>query len=340
MATATVNRIAKERPSLGITMPESEVYDIASMGEGLVLKKRETIELTVDRAAEFLDYPEFMVNDQKVDRERSDRHIITLTRAQLGGTFLWEHVNLVLCKVEGQSKPIRMNGNHTSWARLQADEEGLPKNTSCPVQLLMYHAKTMEDARRLYASLDRGRARSSGVVINSYLAGTEAFAGFKKATIRYLAQGVGVWLWESGTERTLHGSDDRAMLMLEKYHKQAIQVGTILKECQTKDSMHLRRAPVIAAMFATSQKAPQIAYDFWRDVRDGLGITDKDDPRYVLRNFLLTATLAKGVSNQDMKAVGQEYMYRSCVYKWNDHRAGKKARAIKVDLEANRPLAQ
>src|SRR4051812_39039462 len=123
-----------EAPSVGIEMPTEQVLDISSMGEGLKLRDRRGYELTTDHAAEFLDYPEFIVNDEKVDRNRSESHVVYLARAMLGGTFLWEQVNLVLCYLEGNSKPTRLNGNHTCWARLVADEEGLDPKTRCPVQ--------------------------------------------------------------------------------------------------------------------------------------------------------------------------------------------------------------
>jgi hypothetical protein len=260
-------------------MPPEEVCDVASMGEGLTLKNRKTVNLTADFAAEFLDYPEFIVNDQKVDRAKSDSHVIYLARAMQGGSFLWEQVNFVLCDLDGNTKPTRLNGNHTSWARLVADSEGFDPKINCPIQLMRYKAETIEDMRRLYASLDRGRPRTHGVVIGSYLAGTEDFPDTSTKILRLLAQGLGVWLWPETSVRKLHGGDDRAYLLLKDHHKAALAVAAFLKGSGMREQMHLTRAPVVAAMFETFNKAPQIALEFWKDVRDGLGIQDKDDPR-------------------------------------------------------------
>jgi len=53
--------IAEPRHSAApkIEMPDEEVYDISSLGGGIVLKHRETIELKVEKAADFLNHSEF-----------------------------------------------------------------------------------------------------------------------------------------------------------------------------------------------------------------------------------------------------------------------------------------
>ncbi len=318
-------------------MPTEEVMDVASMGEGLVLKNRKTVELDSKFSAQFLDYPEFIINDEKVDRNRSDSHVIYLARAMQAGTFLWEQVNLVLCSLEGSSNPIRLNGQHTCWARLVAEDEGLDPKTRCPVQLLRYEAKTTEDIRRLYASIDSGRPRSQGVKVNAYLAGTEEFQDVSKGTLRLMAQGIGVWLWPEYDIRALHGAEDRSYLLLKDHYKVASAVAAFLESAQPSEQKHFKRAPVAAAMFATFNKAPQIALEFWKNVRDGLGIQDKADPQRILRDWLMQASLAKSLYNGDLKTVSQEDMYRACIYRWNDHRAGRKSKGMRIDPSLPRP---
>jgi len=319
-----------------ISMPQEEVYDIASLGEGLKMKHRGAFELNSKNAADFLDYPEFIIDDVKVDRNRSDNHVIYLARQMLAGTFLWEQVNLVLCNLPGQ-KPVRLNGQHTAWARLVAEDEGLDPKTRCQVQLLKYEAATIEDMRRLYASIDRGRPRSQGVVINSYIAGSEDFRDVPKDIIRRMAQGIAIWQWESVFSRNQHTGDDRAYLLLKDHHKVSLAVAHFLMGCSAKEMRHLKRAPVIGAMFATFSKAPHIAAEFWRDVRDGLQLNGKDDPRYVLRNWLMLASLSKSKYDGNVKTVLSEEMYRACIYKWNDFRADKPSRGVRIDLAVERP---
>lgn len=323
---------------LPIEMPEDDVLDIASLGEEIVLRNRRTLEFTPEYAASFLEYAEFWVNDQKVDRALKEPHVIHLAREMLAGNFRWEQVNLVLAELDGNV--YRLNGQHTAWARLYADEQGLNKKTRCPVQLLKYDVATIQDARRLYASLDRGLGRGHGVVVTSHLLGAEEFPGYKAQHLKMLAAGLGTWLWESEKQRELHGGDDRAYLLLKDHHKTALRVGQLIKESKAAEFRHMKRAPVIGAMFETCSKAPEIAYTFWRDIRDGLGITEKTDPRYVLRNWLLSTSLAKSRVSGDQKVVSQEETYRACVHAWNAYRAGRHIKHIRVVMSEERPVAR
>jgi hypothetical protein len=302
-----------------IEIPQEELFDITSLGEGFgVQSKTDSYNLSEENVIKFLDYPEFILNDEKVDRNRADQWVEHLASEMLKGTFLWEQVTLVLCKLEGNDFYYRLNGNHTCWAVLVALQNGLPPKQNRPVRVMRYWAKTENDMRRLYASLDAGKPRSQANKIAAFLAGNEEFPGYSKGDLRVLAQGLGVWLWEKSDERSKHQADDRSYLLLKDHHKTALQVGTVLNGVAPREIKHLRRAPVVGAMFETFKKSPEKAKEFWNDVRDGLGITEKDDPRHVLRTWLLQTSLQKASSaNGDNKDANQEGMYRACVYLWN-----------------------
>lgn len=229
-------------------------------------------------------------------------------------------------------------GVHNCWAVLYADEQGLPKETRRPVQLHRYSCQSMEDMRRLYASLDAAKPRSQHDKIAALLSGSDAFPGYKRGHLAHLAQGLALWLWPSGTTRGLHRASERAYLLLKDYHKVALVAGSIMRESKPADYRHLKRAAVMGAMLATCEKAPQIAVEFWRTIRDGLGLVDKEDPRLVLRNWLLTASLvgAEGVVG-NAKVVGQEEMYRACIHAWNAYRTNRRIKQIRVALAEERP---
>lgn len=324
-----------------VTMPAEEVYPISDLGEGIVLSNRRTIELTVDFAATFLeDNAEFWVNDEKVDRKLGEPHVIHLAREMLAGNFRWEQVNLVVANLDGRA--FRMNGQHTCWARIYADEQGLDKKTRCPVQLMRYNTATVQDARRLYASLDRGKSRTHGTVVNSHLLGSEEFDGYKGHHLTLLAQGLGQWLWPTSRQRSLHGADDRAYLMLKDHHRVALQVGEFIKESRAADFRHLKRAPTVAAMFETFHKAPQIASDFWSVIRDGIGLSDKQDPRWVLREYLKAAVMtgATHKASAEQNAVSQEEIYRACIHAWNAFRSQRRLKHLRISLSEDRPTAR
>jgi len=336
--TAVATAPATDR-QLTIEMPDEPIYDISSLGEGIALRNRRTVEFTTEFAADFLSrYAEFWVNDEKVDRKLSDNHVIYLGREMLSSNFRWEQVNLVIAEVEGTI--YRLNGQHTAWARLYADDEGLDKKTRCPVQLLRYNCETIQDARRLYASLDRGRPRGQNTVVQSHLLGTEEFEGYKSSQLSLLSQGLAFWMWDSMHTRGLHGGDDRAYLLLKDYHKLALAVGNIIKQSKASDFKHMKRAPVVGAMFETFSKAPQIAHDFWLSVRDGVGIGDKEDPRWTLREYLKNTILSKSKVHADLKIVTQEETYRACVHMWNAHRSGRRVKHIRVNMTEARPTAR
>jgi hypothetical protein len=319
-----------------IEMPSEPIFDTTTIGEGYKLKQRQAVEFTPDFADKFLQFSEFRVGDEKVDRNLQDEHVVRLAREMLGGRFLWEQVNLVTCFCGGIQ--YRLNGQHTAWARLVAQDEGLDPKTRCPVQWLKYEAATIQDMRKLYASLDRGKGRNNNNVVVSWLAGTDEFPGYSKQLLKLLAQGVGVWQWESKHSRKLHQGDERSAMLLTTQNKLALMVGSLLKEAKPSESRHILRAPVVGAMFATFNKAQKDSIEFWQVVRDGLGVGSKSDPRHTLRNWLMTAGLAKSVAaNGDNKIVTQEEMYRGCLGAWNAHRAGRDLKQIRLSMTDPRP---
>ena len=329
-----------ELPPSGIETSDEEIYSIGELGEGGAnLKSRKTVELTPEFAYDFLNHSELSAGDEKIDRNKGDSWIRHLSREMLSGNFLWEDVLLKTCNFEGHT--YRINGQHTAWARILAAEEGLPADTRCPVVWFKYEAKSMADMRQLYAQSDGGKPRSRAVQIVAYTCGTDEFPDYTKKTLKLLAQGLGIWKWPDETLRSEHTASDVAYLMLKEHHKLAVSVGKLLNESTAKEIRHLARAATVGAMYATYEKAPQIAYDFWASVRDGVGLDSKDDPRLTLRTYLLTTGLQKShVAGNDNKTVTQDEMYRSCITCWNAHRAGRHLKQIRVSLSEERPEAR
>lgn len=310
-------------------LPDEVIYDITSLGDGLKLRSRRTVELTIEQAAAVLELPEFVG-----ERAFVNNHAVFLARQMEAGTFRWEQVNLATCFCDGRE--YRMNGHHTCWARVEAQ---LPKGTRTPVGWLRYEAASDQDMRQLYATFDRGKPRTMQDVVVSYIDGRAEFEGYDRLTMRQLAQGLAFWLWEDSHTRKLHSGDERAYLMLKDRHKVTMEVGGFIRAAGRKDYKHLSRMPVYAAMFATYNKAPQVAKEFWVVVRDGVGVTDKQDPRHVLRNYLMTTCLSVDKSS-DQKSISGETMYRACVYCWNLYRAGKTIKNIRPGNTEARPEAK
>ena len=285
------------------------------------------MEFTREEAEKLLDLEEFVG-----DRPLKSRHVDDLIKAMERGTFHPELVSLIVCKHDG--KTYRMNGQHTAWARLYMPDKGY----ECSVTMLEYTAKSMEDMRTLYASIDRSSPRTRANVITSYLAGTEEFDEVKSSTLRVVPMGFAMWMWKTKHERRMHDGDDVAYLIKTDHYDLARKVCAFLDKHSSRDYKHLMRAPVVGAMFATFNKAPQIALDFWGPVATGTGIDKVGDPRLKLRNELQRVAVDSGQGSlSHKKIVSQEYMFRQCVAAWNAFRDGRSLQLLKAAEKGNRP---
>jgi hypothetical protein len=304
---------------------------LRELGEGLALKDRKTVELKEEFANSFLEYAEFSSGDEKIDRKLMMNWVEYLARQMESGSFRWEQVNLITCSFEG--RVYRMNGQHTCWARINAE---LPKGTRTPVQWLRYEAQTFDDMRMLYATIDRGKARGMQTVVTSYLSGREEFPDFKKGLLARLAEGLSLWLWENQNVRTLHTGDERAYLLLKDHHKAAVAIGQFFQDSTPKSVKHLYRASCIGAMFGTFSKFPHVAKEFWTAVRDG-EMLQKKDPRFTLREYLLTSKVSKTNINAELRVVSSEEAYRACLIAWNAHRQGRQLQMLAPGRLNERP---
>lgn len=220
MTTAELNHQSETDITSGFTTakrfsgeaPEKEdVFDVMSLGKGLVLEYERKVDFNKNLANKFLLLP-----NVSYERKLEDKHVEYLMTTMYRGTFRPELVRLTSCtcgKATGDQPPsteFRMNGQHTCWAMVE-----MPEEYACPdkVTVARYKAKTEEDMRSLYATLDRGRQRTRGDVIVSHLAGTPEFEGMPASIIKKLIEGYGLWKWPSQEERHRNDSDVVAYLM-------------------------------------------------------------------------------------------------------------------------------
>ncbi len=306
----------------------TEVLNVTSLGGGLELRREKKKPFDRAKATEILELPEFVG-----DRRLNQSHVDGLVRAMQRGTFHAEWVSIITCFLETDGKTYRMNGQHTAWARME-----MPDSWPCEVKCLEYVAKTEEDMRTLYSSIDRSSPRTKANVIDSYLAGTDQFGHLKSRVLRILPQGFSIWLWHTPHERKRHDGDDVAFLLKTEHFDLAIKVARFMNK-QPDTQKCILRAAVVGAMFATFNRAPQIAEKFWAPVGDGLNFDKKSDPRLVLRNWLIQTAVGTGAgSRTDKKKVTQEYMVRACLVAWNAYRQNRPLQVIRP-TERGRRLA-
>lgn len=301
-------------------LEEETLLDVKALGKGYELASRKDVNLTWDEARRFITMTEFAG-----DRKLRPSHVEYLLHAMQRGTFRPELVTLIVCECKG--KTYRMNGQHTCWARLEMDED-----YTCPVAVLTYRAKTEADMRLLYATIDRGAARTRSNVLDSHLVGTALFEGVPNTVVRLIAAGFTLWKWVDRSARGRHDGDDVSYLLLTEHAGEAELVSDFLRTLPPRESRHVLRGPVVAAMFATFALGPRKAKEFWVPVADGVNIGSSNDPRMRLRNLLvdLSAIGAK-------PSGGQEHLYRLCIVAWNAFRSKTDVRTLKAPEDGDRP---
>jgi hypothetical protein len=305
---------------------QEEVYDVSQLGSGLTIASRQSVEFTHKEACHLLELDEF-----HGDRKLKERHVSYLIRTMMRGTFHPEWVTLITCSVNGNT--FRMNGQHTAWARLE-----MPKGWKCPVEMIHYLAKTEQDMRMLYASIDRSSPRTKANVTDSYLVGSEEFNDVKGRTLRVVPHGFNMWFWQTPHERSKHDGDDIAYLLKTDHLSLALKVCAFLDKVSPREHSHVFRGPVVAAMFATFKKAPQIAEQFWSPVADGVGMEKRGDPRLRLRTWLIQSAVNSGGGggSTGKQKVSQELMYRQCIGCWNAHRESRGLQYLRANERGKR----
>lgn len=275
-------------------------------GEAVKYKilKDEVVQLTHTLCTELLEMATF-----KGERDVIDSHVQYLYDEWKQGRFIWDHVIIATCTLDGTE--YRINGQHTAWARLN-----MPASTTARVRIIRYQVSDEDNLRRLYAVFDRNKGRTAGHIIKSLLAGRSEIEGIFDSFINRLSGGLRFWLFEKQEDYRRQGPNQMAALIQGEYNHLFQQVGLFWQRNQTHT--HMRRQSVFAALFATFDKAPTKAHEFWQPVYDGLGLDSKNDPRYVLRE-LLTNVRVDAVS-KGHRALSQEDLYRICISAWNKWR--------------------
>lgn len=335
-AELTNEELAKVLGYTGTIPKKEDVASVLALGEGHRTKSIKEVPLTKTLARFLLVDCETFV----AERRLKNKGVNDIIKAAYQGTFLPETVTLAYVWFDG--KRIRVNGQHLCIARLFLPDDWNPK-----VRLIEYEAEMSEDLRRVYCGFDRGQARSRVEIVQSYLRGSEEFEGFRKTEIKLLAQGFAVWKWADPTNRTQQSGDEISRLLKGEYNKIAVRIGTFLNGCDDIPD-HIWRAPPIGAMYDTFSKAAAASEEFWNAVAVGTGMSQADDPRLKLRNYLtkvkigrsMYATKQKPKPENELVAAFQETVYRACIIAWNAWRDGKGVKNINPDVFVERPKAK
>jgi hypothetical protein len=313
----------------------------------LVLEHEAKVEFTRNLAEKILSVTEFASEGFVIERSLRDNHVEFLMKEMRQETFHPEWVTLITCICDQKfgehhaGTEYRMNGQHCSWALVQIPE----KDYQCPdkVRMMRYRAKTVEDMRNLYASIDQNAPRTKAHVIVTELAGTEQVKGLPVTVVRILSEGYCLYKWDNQEERRKHHGKDVAFLMKTDNSILVTTVSAYLSTFSITSISWMKRASVVAGMFTTFAKAVRDSCEFWDSVREGVNFTSKNDPRCRLRDALMTCSITHNRAAKKMRGRGQikiataEEVLRWVINAWNAWREKKELVVLRVILDAKRP---
>jgi hypothetical protein len=295
-----------------------EAYDISN--NGVQLTEQVKVKFTVALASKLLhEY-----NIYNPDRPLNSSHVNLMLKAMLQGTFLWETVNIAVAHCLENDKTFRINGQHTCWSRLEAEDQGL-LDTDPHVTMLKYSCKSMDDIRALYASFDLGKSRSHAQRIHAICFECEELEGISRFDLQLISSGLILWKFRGeGQSNLAIDASDIAYLMKTDYNEPCHKISHVMKSHQRKYILHLRRAGVMGAMLASFHYMPAKASPFWDMVATGVGpeIKSTSHPCKRLYNHLITSSISQG-STSKQTVVSSEQMFRWCAVCWRAWRQGR-----------------
>jgi len=310
-----------------------DVVPMASLGSGLKVIEDQTIQYTFGLADDFTKMKNF-----EAERPLLSEWVENLQREMRQGTFRYEQVILASCLLKDVE--YRVNGQHTcwAWALLLSDPAFKHPRVLPRVRWVRYRASSDQDLRQLYATTDRGKARSRAHVVLSYLYGIEGFETVAKSNLKRLAEGLGPWVY--GYDPNDQPPVDQLIYLMKTTHNALARKIAEFMGGSHKANRHIHRSPVCAAMYATFDVSHSHSVGFWSAVRDGAELAI-DDPRLKLRNYLLTHSVVagRGMGTAKTQSVSGEIMYRTCIGHWNAWRDGKTGKLL-IPAAGERPKAK
>lgn len=285
----------------------------------------------IEEAKFTLDLAEHMINmtPHSCERPLKMQNVENLMGHAWNGEFLGEQANLSDCLCKWDHVIRRVNGHHCCWMRHYLDKDWplivkiQPRIAT--VRVIHYEADTEDDYRGLYAQMDRGAARSLGHVTMSRLFDTEEFMGLSRKTLKDLKNGYAYWRWgDKPAERKKQRIDD-VLLSMQKgeFYILCREVGQFINDLSMAESKFISREAVIGAMFASFSKVKGASVEFWTTVRNGLDISNAQDPRKILKDYLQGIRVS--ASNKFAKkgtTATPEFIHRVCLKCWNAWREG------------------
>jgi hypothetical protein len=248
------------------------------------------------------------------DRPLSERRLMVYQNLLAQGQFRPVTWASAICKETGDV--YRVNGKHTSIML-----SGLDKMPEFFVTVEEYECDTLEDVAQLYATFDsKMQSRSAKDIYLSFAAVVPELANISNKIVSLSVSGMAYHVWQGMA--TAKQPAERAELLLEEPGF-VIWLGELLSEGLREDnrqsSDHIRRSPVVSAIYASWKKAKGPALEFWTAVRDEIDPDPNSASRKLARFLHRAGTVARAGTTGSrgvMRAGGREFYVKS-LHAWN-----------------------
>jgi hypothetical protein len=226
----------------------------------------------------------------------------------------------------------RVNGNHTSHMLLEVFP--FPSNFYAIVE--EYECETLADMNRLWSNYDsKDQSRTNGEINKIIAGGDETIKNISGKILNLAASGMAYHLWKDDMwNKRRHSVMERAELLIEN-PKFVVWLNDLLRKGRTEesrgDSWPLKRVPVVAAIFGTYTRDSGTAYDFWTDVKNGLGksgCVTRLLEKWLLSTRLKVNDTGRGRGN---RLAGDKTFYIVCLKHWNAYVNGRRPKAINYE---------
>ena len=238
------------------------------------------------------------------------KHVKVLSNAINDGVFTVGHIAIAKQGWNGGDNML-VNGQHQCNAVLES-------GASINAVVEEYQCKTPSDFALLYRQFDNNAARNLAEV-----ALPEARALKLDWDKRFLGCFfAGIAIVERFIDMSI--SKNQKVEYLKKYIPEGKFINALIKEKGTKDTKHIARGAVIAAVIVTYKKNANDAKIFWTEVRDGENLKS-NSASLKLRNYLLSTSsgYGRGVSAPSLNpSASLHEMYSKCIIGWNAYRKG------------------
>jgi hypothetical protein len=275
------------------------------------LVKSEVVPMTAELAQQFRT-----MQGSPTEREVNESRLKHLREKFLLGLLI--PFNWCVANLNGVK--YRMNGQHSSTVLCELDG-AFPKGAIAIMSEFAVDNK--EGLAQLFRQFDdRKSGRTPADVAGAYQGLFDEIKGVPRASAKLAIEGAAWWRRYKEGLPTPTGDDVYKLFGIAALHSFIEWIGELF----TIKTPEMRKAPIVAAMYACFEKNEAEAKKFWDQVARGGDQFEDQAPTTVLDAWLKEIKTGE----YDLKPA---QIYQGCVFAWNAYRSDKQISKIKFDAK-------